>query len=74
MTRPADKEIYDPVFHYVRGILHYENHAYHFTAYRQPYIELNEKSWRSIKSFRADYQKVVIRKYRLEPDLDIQDI
>ena len=40
------KELYDPFYHYTRGVLYFDEERYTFTAYRMPYKELDDKSWR----------------------------
>lgn len=57
------KELYDPFSHYVRGVLWRDEEKFTFTAYRTPYLVLNEKTWRTEKAFDADYRKLVERKY-----------
>lgn len=65
LTNPGDKELYDPFAHYVRGVLHYEHHAFTFTAYRVPYAELSQKTWPTEQAFIVDYRRTVAKKYNL---------
>ena len=55
--------MYDPYYHYTRGVLYYDEDHFTFTAYRMPYQELDSKSWETERAFKADYQRVVNKKY-----------
>ena len=57
------KELYDPFYHYTRGVLYFDEDHFTFTAYRMPYKELDSKSWKTEKAFIADYRRMVDRKY-----------
>jgi hypothetical protein len=57
------KELYDPFYHYTRGVLYFDEERFTFTAYRMPYLELDNKSWESEQAFKADYQRMVEKKY-----------
>ena len=57
------KELYDPLFHYSRGILYFDEETYTFTAHRMPYLDLDKKSWKTEQAFTADYQRMIARKY-----------
>jgi len=57
------KELYDPYYHYTRGVLYYDEDHFTFTAYRLPYLELDKKSWKTERAFRADYRRMVDKKY-----------
>jgi hypothetical protein len=57
------KELYDPFYHYTRGVLYFDEERYTFTAYRMPYKELDDKSWRTEQAFKADYRQLIDRKY-----------
>jgi hypothetical protein len=61
--RASHKELYDPFFHYSRGVLYYEDDRFTFTAYRVPYQELDDKTWRTEQAFKADYRRMIARKY-----------
>jgi hypothetical protein len=64
MHKPSPhKEMYDPYYHYTRGVLYYDEDHFTFTAYRLPYLELDSKSWETEQEFKADYQRVVEKKY-----------
>jgi len=64
MHKPSPlKEMYDPYYHYTRGVLYYDENHFTFTAYRMPYLELDSKSWETEKAFKADYRRVVNKKY-----------
>ena len=66
VKKAAHKELHDPFAHYVRGVLHCSEHKFTFTAYRQPYVELNEKTWATETAFNADYRRTIARKYAFE--------
>lgn len=57
------KELYDPNYHYTRGVLYFDKERYTFTAYRMPYQELDNKSWKTEKAFTDDYLRMIERKY-----------
>ena len=57
------KEMYDPVFHYTRGILRFDKDRFTFVAYRMPYQGLDKKTWKTEREFAADYRRMVNRKY-----------
>jgi hypothetical protein len=57
------KELHDPFAHYTRGVLHFDDEIFTFTAYRMPYQELDNKKWQSEGAFTADYQRMIARKY-----------
>jgi major membrane immunogen (membrane-anchored lipoprotein) len=57
------KELHDPFAHYTRGVLHFDDETFTFTAYRVPYQELDNKKWKSERAFTADYQRMIARKY-----------
>ena len=59
------KELRDPFAHYTRGVLHFDDEAFTFTAYRVPYKELDDKKWKSERAFTADYRRMVARKYTI---------
>ena len=59
----AYKEIYDPLFHYSRGVLFFDKKKFTFVAYRMPYLDLDNKTWKTEKEFEADYRRMVNRKY-----------
>jgi hypothetical protein len=64
MHKPSPhKELYDPNYHYTRGVLYFDEERYTFTAYRVPYQELDNKSWKTEKAFTADYRRMIERKY-----------
>ena len=64
MHKPSPhKEFFDPHYHYTRGVLYYDEDHFTFTAYRLPYLELDSKSWETEQEFKADYQRVVEKKY-----------
>ena len=64
MQKPSlHKELYDPYYHYTRGVLYYDEEHFTFTAYRLPYQALDNKSWDTEKDFRVDYNRMVERKY-----------
>ena len=48
MHKPSPhKELYDPNYHYTRGVLYFDEERYTFTAYRVPYQDLDNKSWKT---------------------------
>ena len=55
--------MYDPYYHYTRGVLYYDKDHFTFTAHRMPYQELDSKSWETEQAFKADYRRVVNKKY-----------
>ena len=55
--------MYDPLFHYSRGILCYDKEKFTFVAYRMPYQGLDNKTWKTEWEFDADYRRMVNRKY-----------
>jgi hypothetical protein len=57
------KELYDPFTHYSRGALFFDQKTFKFVAYRMPYLELDNKTWETEQAFKADYQRVVERRY-----------
>ena len=57
------KELHDPFSHYTRGVLILDEEKYTFIAYRVPYRELNEKTWKSEQAFNSDYRRLIARKY-----------
>ena len=57
------KELYDPFYHYTRGVLYFDEERYTFTAYRMPYKELDDKSWQTEQALKADYRQLIDRKY-----------
>jgi hypothetical protein len=58
------KELQDPfVAHYTRGVLLYDDEKFTFIAYRMPYQDLNDKSWKSEQAFTADYRRMIAKKY-----------
>ena len=57
------KEMYDPFAHYIRGVLFFDKNSYSFVAHRMPYLELNEKTWKTEQEFIADYNQLIARKY-----------
>lgn len=57
------KELHDPFAHYTRGILYFDNKRFKFIAYRTPYLELDNMTWKTEQAFTADYQRMVARKY-----------
>lgn len=59
------KELYDPFAHYTRGVLLFDQETFKFVAYRMPYIELDNKTWKTEQAFSAEYNKLVERKYSL---------
>lgn len=59
------KELYDPFSHYTRGVLHFDDEKFTFTAYRMPYRELDDRTWNSERAFKADYNRMISRKYEL---------
>ena len=59
------KELHDPFAHYTRGILLFDQETFKFVAYRMPYVELDNKTWKTEQAFRADYQRVVDKKYAM---------
>jgi len=61
----AHKELYDPFAHYARGALFFDQKTFKFVAYRMPYVELDNKTWKTEQAFRADYQRVVDKKYAM---------
>ena len=64
MHKPSPhKELYDPNYHYTRGVLYFDEERYTFTAYRVHYQELDNKSWKTEKAFTADYRRMIERKY-----------
>jgi hypothetical protein len=58
-----DKEFYDPFAHYARGVLHLEEDTFSFTAYRAPYKELDNKTWKTEQAFTVDYNRMIAKKY-----------
>jgi len=64
-NQSTHKKIYDPFAHYTRGVLIFDNGKYHFTAYRVPYQELNDRTWKTEQAFNVDYRRLVERKYNL---------
>jgi len=64
MHKPSPlKELYDPNYHYTRGVLYFDKERYTFKAYRMPYKELDNKSWKTEKAFTDDYRRMIERKY-----------
>ena len=64
MHKPSPhKELYDPCYHYTRGVLYFEDDEFTFTAYRVPYMVLDNKSWKTEQAFKADYRRLVESKY-----------
>lgn len=61
--RTAHKEIYDPLTHYVRGILYFDGETFTFTSYREPYRKLNNKKWETEQAFMADYRRLIAGNY-----------
>ena len=59
----SHKELYDPLYHYARGVLCFDEEQFTFTAYRVPYLELDHKSWKTEKAFKADYRRLIEKKY-----------
>ena len=59
------KEIHDPFAHYTRGVLFFSNNRFTFVAYRVPYMELNDRTWKTEQDFLADYHALVARKYTI---------
>jgi hypothetical protein len=59
----AHKELSDPFAHYTRGILYFDEETFTFIAHRMPYLELDNKTWKTEQAFTADYQRMVARKY-----------
>lgn len=59
------KEMYDPVFHYTRGVLRFDKDRFTFVAYRMPYQGLDKKTWKTEREFAADYRRMVNRKYSI---------
>ncbi|MGA9572518.1 MAG: hypothetical protein WBS20_01080, partial [Lysobacterales bacterium] len=57
------KEICDPLYHYTRGVLFFDEKCFRFTAYRLPYQELDSKSWETEREFTEDYRSLIARKY-----------
>ena len=57
------KEFYDPFTHYSRGVLYFDEEIFTFIAYRMPYRELDDRTWKTEQAFTADYQRVIARKY-----------
>jgi len=57
------RELYDPLYHYTRGVLYYDEDHFTFTAYRLPYLGLDNKSWKTEREFTVDYRRMVERKY-----------
>lgn len=57
------KEMFDPHYHYSRGVLYFDEDHFTFIAYRMPYQELDSKSWDTEQAFKADYRRVIERKY-----------
>ena len=49
------RELYDPLYHYTRGVLYFDEKEFTFTAYRMPYVALDKKSWKTEKAFAADW-------------------
>jgi hypothetical protein len=66
MHKPSPhKELYDPNYHYTRGVLYFDEERYTFTAYRVPYQDLDNKSWETEQAFTADYRRMIERKYSI---------
>lgn len=64
MHKPSPhKELYDPHYHYTRGVLYFDEDHFTFTAYRVPYQGLDNKSWDTERAFTEDYRRLVLRKY-----------
>ncbi|MDX2419061.1 MAG: hypothetical protein QNK19_16505 [Xanthomonadales bacterium] len=64
MHKPSpQKEMYDPYYHYTRGVLYFDEDHFTFTAYRVPYQGLDNKSWETEQAFKADYRRAVEKKY-----------
>jgi hypothetical protein len=59
------KELYDPFAHYTRGVLLFDEEKFKFIAYRMPYVELDNKTWKTEQAFQADYRKMVAKKYSI---------
>lgn len=57
------KELYDPYYHYTRGVLYYDEDQFTFTAYRMPYQGLDNKSWKTERAFKLDYRRMVEKKF-----------
>jgi len=57
------KEFYDPFAHYSRGILYFDEEKFTFVAYRVPYMELDNKTWKTERAFTTEYNRVINRKY-----------
>ena len=57
------REFYDPYYHYSRGVLRFDEKQFTFTAYRVPYQELDDKSWKTERAFKADYRRLIEKKY-----------
>lgn len=66
MHKPsAHKELYDPQYHYTRGVLYFDEDHFTFKAYRVPYQDLDNKSWETEQAFTKDYRRMVLRKYTI---------
>lgn len=64
MRKPISyKELNDPFSHYTRGVLYYDDGSFTFVAYRVPYLELDSKTWKTEREFKADYHRLIARKY-----------
>jgi len=64
MHKPSPhKELYDPHYHYTRGVLYFDEDHFTFTAYRVPYQDLDNRSWETEQAFTEDYRRLVLRKY-----------
>ena len=64
MHKPSPhKELYDPHYHYTRGVLYFDEDHFTFTAYRVPYQDLDNRSWETEQAFTKDYRRMVLRKY-----------
>jgi hypothetical protein len=59
------KELYDPCAHYVRGVLCFDKDKFTFTAYRTPYLTLNEKTWDSEQAFTEEYRQLIESRFSM---------
>ena len=64
MHKPSPhKEFYDPLYHYTRGVLYFDEKEFTFTAYRVPYQSLDNKSWKTEQAFTDEYRRMIQKKY-----------
>ena len=64
MHKPSPhREFYDPLYHYTRGVLYFDEEEFTFTAYRVPYQALDNNSWKTEQAFAEDYRRMIQKKY-----------